>query len=185
MRAAQAAALALALAAQAPAATAADLRIDSTHSYAGFGVRLLWLHTIHGRFTRVSGSFEPQPDGRVVVAAQVAVDSLAMDSARLRRWVLAEEFFDAARYPTLRFVSAPVSRATLTHGGPLDGRMTLRGVTRPVQLQLEPADCEVGVCTIEAHGEVQRSDFGMRNHHTVLSDRVALALSIALAREPG
>ena len=184
MRPARTAALALALAALVPAATAA-LRIDSAHSYAAFGVRLLWVHTIHGRFTQVSGSLAPRADGRVVVAAQVAVDSLAMDSPRLRRWVLAEEFFDAAHYPTLRFVSEPVPRATLAHGGTLAGRMTLRGVTRPVQLELAPAQCTASACTIEAHGEVQRSDFGMRNHHTVLSDHVALALSIALEREPG
>jgi hypothetical protein len=32
---------------------------------------------------------------------------------------------------------------------------------------------------------VQRGDFGMGSHHTVLSDRVGLALSIAIVRAPG
>lgn len=148
-------------------------------------MRLLWVHTIHGRFTHVSGSLQPRADGRVVVDAQVAVDSLTMDSPHLRRWVLAGEFFDAAHYPTLRFVSAPVVRTTLTTGGTLAGQLTLRGVTRPVQLELAPAQCAADACTIDAHGEVQRSDFGMRSHHAVLSDRVALTLSITLQRGPG
>ncbi|NUR21965.1 YceI family protein [Frateuria sp.] len=159
-------------------------RIESPPSHVDFGVRLLWLHTIRGRFEQLAGAIEPRADGRVVVDASVAVDSLAMPSQRLRRWVLAGEFFDAARYPTLRFVSAPVARAVLDDGGALDGQLTLRGVTRPVRLELLPARCTADACTIEAHGQLRRSEFGMTDHHAVLSDRVELTLSIAIARMP-
>lgn len=178
--------VALWLLAGVPQTFAADLwRIQSPPSHADFGVRLLWLHTVHGRFERISGMVAPGPDGRVVVDARVAVDSLAMDSARLRRWVLGEEFFDLAHHPELRFVSAPTARRTLDEGGTLAGELTLRGVTRPVELDLLPAHCTADACTIEARGQLMRSDFGMRGHHTVLSDRVELALSIAIARTPG
>jgi polyisoprenoid-binding protein YceI len=98
--------------------------------------------------------------------------------------VLDEEFFDAAHYPTLHFVSAPVSRHALDEGGALEGRLTLRGVTRPLRLELLPAHCTADACLIEARGELDRSDFGMGAHHAVLSDRVRLALSIAIARTP-
>jgi polyisoprenoid-binding protein YceI len=149
-----------------------------------FGVRLLWLHTIHGRFAQLDGMIQPRGDGRVVVDASVAVDSLVMESQRLRRWVLAGEFFDAARYPTLRFVSLPVPRKALDEGGMLDGQLTLRGITRPVRFELLPARCTADACMIEAHGQLKRSEFGMVDHRAVLSDRVELALSIAIARTP-
>lgn len=183
MRAAAVIAL-LGLALAAHAAPSRVWHIRSPPSHADFGVRLLWLHTIHGRFEHVAGTVEPRTDGRVVVNARVAVDSLAMDSPRLRRWVLAEEFFDAARYPTLHFVSAPVARSALDGGGTLEGRLTLRGVTRPVRFQLLPARCTADACTIEAHGKLERSAFGMTGHRAVLSDQVRLALSIAIARAP-
>jgi polyisoprenoid-binding protein YceI len=167
-------------------AFAADLwRIQSPPSHVDFGVRLLWVHTVHGRFEHISGVVAPQPDGRVVVDARVAVDSLAMDSARLRRWVLGEEFFDLPHHADLRFVSAPTALRTLDEGGTLAGELTLRGVTRPVELDLSPAHCTADACTILAQGQLLRSDFGMRGHHTVLSDHVELALSIAIARTPG
>lgn len=159
-------------------------RIESAPSHADFGVRLLWLHMIRGRFEQVAGTVVPRADGRVVVDASIAVDSLAMDSPRLRRWVLDEAFFDAAHYPTLHFVSAPVARATLDDGGALDGQLTLRGVTRPVRFELLPARCTADACTIQARGQVRRSAFGMDDHRAVLSDHVQLALSIAIARTP-
>ncbi|HEV2540607.1 MAG TPA: YceI family protein [Frateuria sp.] len=177
----------VALLALAPAVYAAPShrwRIESPPSHVDFGVRLLWLHTIHGRFERLDGAIEPLGDGRVVVDARVAVDSLSMDSQHLRRWVLAEEFFDAARYPTLRFVSAPVPRTALDDGGALEGQLTLRGITRPMRFELLPARCTADACTIEAHGRLTRSEFGMAGHRAVLSDLVELALSIAIARAP-
>lgn len=174
----------LALAPAAPAAPSHRWRIESPPSHVDFGVRLLWLHTIRGRFGQVSGAVKPHGDGHVVVDASVAVDSLVMDSQRLRRWVLSAEFFDAAQYPTLRFVSAPVPRTALDEGGTLDGQLTLRGVTRPMRFELLPARCTADACMIVARGQLKRSAFGMVDHRAVLSDRVELALSIAITRAP-
>lgn len=174
----------LALAFAAHAAPARVWHIKSPPSHVDFGVRLLWLHTIHGSFVQVDGTVEPRADDRVVVDARVAVDSLAMDSQRLRRWVLDEEFFNASQYPTLHFVSVPVARRALDDGGALDGRLTLRGVTRPVRFQLLPARCTADACMIQARGELRRSEFGMTARHAVLSDHVQLALAIAIARAP-
>ncbi|MGN2243615.1 YceI family protein [Frateuria sp. GZRR33] len=158
--------------------------IQSPPSHVDFGVRLLWLHTIHGRFGTITGTVEPRADDHVVVDARIALDSLSMDSQRLRRWVLDEEFFDAAQYPALHFVSVPVARRALDGGGALDGQLTLRGVTRPVRFELLPAHCTADACTIQARGELKRSEFGMTAHRAVLSDRVQLALSIAITRAP-
>ena len=171
----------------APAAHASPVRvwhIESAPSHVDFGIRLLWLHTIRGRFEQIAGTVVPRADDRVVVDARVAVDSLAMDSQRLRRWVLDEEFFDAAHHPTLHFVSVPVARGALDEGGTLEGELTLRGITRPVRFELLPARCTADACLIEAHGELRRSEFGMTGRRAVLSDHVELALSIAIARAP-
>lgn len=163
------------------------LRIDDAHSLAQFGVRLLWLHTVKGRFAHLEGNVTPLPDGRLMIDAHAAVESLAMSSARLRRWALAADFFDAAHYPTLRFVSAPITLAALEHGGTLSGELTLHGHTRPVRFELAPASCQrlAATCRIEASGHLQRSAFGIKGHRHVLADTVALALSITLEHAPG
>jgi len=166
------------------AAPAADYRIDNARSHAEFRVRLLWVRHISGRFTRIQGEVNLNPlRDTAVVQATVDVDSVAMTSSRLRRWVLDPEFFDARRFPTIQFVSAPLPVRALDQGGPLPGWLTLRGVTQPVEFRLEPGHCTLRrntACQIEVRGEIQRSDYGMSSHSTVVSDTVELGLNITL-----
>lgn len=166
------------------AAPTMSYRIDSADSQAVFGVRLLWLHEISGRFRHIDGAVMAGPaDGTVVVHANIAVDSVTMDSQRIRRWVLARDFFDAADYPFIRFISDPLPLTTLEHGGPLPGRLSLRGVTAPMSFTLHPlycADSPPVRCRISLNGALQRGDFGMITHRATLSDRVELNLAITL-----
>ncbi|MEP6898871.1 MAG: YceI family protein [Rhodanobacter sp.] len=168
-----------------------DFHIDQVRSHADFGVRLLWVHTVTGRFTDIQGDVNLDRSGMATVDVRIGVDSVAMGSARFRRWVLAPEFFDAARHPSARFLSDPVPFNRLVSGGILDGQLSLRGITRPIRLELLPADCATitarawaWACTIEARGVVSRSDFGMTSHGTSLSDQVHLDLLIALDPTP-
>lgn len=161
----------------------AGYRIDSARSQAVFGVRLLWLHEISGRFRHIDGAVLAGPDdGTVIVRANIVVDSVTMDSSRMRRWVLAPDFFDAAEYPFIRFVSDPLPLATLEQGGQLPGRLSLRGVTAPMSFTLHPLHCASvpPVCRISLNGALRRSDFGMIAHRATLSDRVELNLAITL-----
>lgn len=172
-----------ALALAAPAARSTDYRIAADRSHADFAVRLLWLHTISGRFMQINGRIRLDPHGLATVDARIAVDSVAMDSARFRRWVLAPEFFDAAQYPVIHFISEPIPLALLSTGGTLDGRLSLRGMTQPIRFELQPAACgaiTTAGCVIEAHGTLSRNAFGMNTHRTALSDQVQLGLWIAL-----
>ncbi|MFC4765425.1 YceI family protein [Dyella koreensis] len=163
---------------------AADYRIDPLRSYADFGVRLLWLSQVEGRFERIDGevTLSAQHD-MALVDARIAVDSIRMDSDRFRRWVLAPEFFDLQHYPAIHFVSEPVPLRSLQQGGELFGALTMRGVTRPAHFELLPSHCPLDApqqCKIELRGTVQRSDFGMTGHRTALSDQVSLGLLIAI-----
>jgi polyisoprenoid-binding protein YceI len=164
-------------------AAAADYRIAPAESHADFAVRLLWLHTIDGRFTDITGRVHVDARGMATVNASIRADSVVMDSERFRRWTQAPEFFDAARYPVIHFVSRPVALSMLTSGGPLEGMLELRGMTRAVRFQLQPAHCQSlasATCVIRAEGSISRSAFGMHGHHASLSDPVDLGLSIRL-----
>ena len=171
----------------APAARSMEYRINPAHSDAEFGVRLLWLQTISGRFTKIAGEVKLDASGLATVDARIVTSSIVMRSPRLRRWVLEPDFFDAQDYPTIHFLSQPVTFSMLNTGGAMDGQLTLRGITRPVRFELEPSHCEPTTeqtCVIEARGTVSRSAFGMGQHRTALSDEVQLGLLIALDHTP-
>jgi polyisoprenoid-binding protein YceI len=171
----------------APTARAMDYRINSARSDAEFGVRLLWLKTITGRFTQIAGEVKLDDHGLATVDARITASSIQMASDRLRRWVMAPDFFDALQYPTIRFLSQPITFSMLTTGGVLQGQLTLRGVTQPMRFELLPAHCTPSVrqtCLIEARGSLSRTAFGMASHRTALSDQVQLGLLIALEHTP-
>jgi len=158
--------------------------IDGARSQAVFGVRVLWLHTISGRFAHIVGVLTPNPSGTTaVVNASIAVASVEMESARTRRWMLAPDFFDAEHYPDIHFISDPVPLTALEHGGDITGHLSMRGRIRPVRFALLPSRCSLSLpkqCTIEVQGSVQRADFDMSSYRGALADRVDLSLEIAL-----
>jgi polyisoprenoid-binding protein YceI len=171
----------------APAASSMDYRINPMRSDAEFGIRLLWLQTISGHFTQIAGEVKLDDHGLATVDARITADSIVMNSDRLRRWVMAPDFFNAVQYPTIRFLSQPITFAMLTSGGVLQGQLTLRGVTQPMRFELQPAHCTLSTeqtCVIEARGSLSRSAFGMNTHRTALSDQVQLGLLIALEHAP-
>lgn len=164
-----------------------DYRIDSATSQATFQVHVFWLESVNGHFSQVAGDVVPGPrPDSWVVNADIPVDSVAMPSKRLRRWVLAPDFFDATHHPIIHFVSDPIGQEQLDQGGTLSGYITVRGVTAPVRFIVQPAHCEhlaAAPCRIQLSGRVHRSTFGMTSDRLALSDSVDLNLSITLQRE--
>lgn len=153
-------------------------------SYAAFSVRLLWLKHIRGRFEKLYGQLDWSPDQHQgVVRAWIDATSARMRSTRYRRMLLGPGFLDVEKYPRIHFVSDPIGRHLLHHGGGLRGLLSMHGATRPFTFTLQPSNClapETTVCILRLHGSVQRSRFGIRQHSTILSDRVQLDLVIVL-----
>ena len=165
---------------------AADLRIDSSRSRAEFSVRLLWVSTVAGSFDGIRGDVVIDPKTRTaVVRADLETESIHMESSRLRRWVLAPEFFDSEHHPNIHFESSPTPLALFSGGGTVEGSLTLRGITRPVTFRLAPNNCNnaaMAGCVLHLQGTIDRTDFDMRGRRGALADRVNLGMAIVLAK---
>lgn len=157
------------------------LRIDSQRSHAEFSLRAMLLMVVSGQFTAVSGSvtFDRERDVGWV-DARIDANSLVMSSAERKQWARSDEFFDSARHPEIRFVSEPISRTLMRDGGPLRGRLSLRGIDRNLELTVSPTDCDEpgSGCPLHVRGGISRSDFGMTSKRAVLGDRVTLDISV-------
>jgi len=166
-------------------AAAADLRIDAARSKAEFTVRLLWVTTVTGHFEGIRGDLTTDPaTATAVVRADLDTENIRMESARLRRWVLAPEFFDAEHHPHIHFESSPTPLTLLSQGGDVAGQLTIRGVTRPVTFRLLANRCPPEAmqgCVLQLQGLIDRTDFGMLGRRGALSDRVNLGMAIVLS----
>jgi polyisoprenoid-binding protein YceI len=149
-----------------PGYTAGTWDIDPTHSEVAFTVRHLMVSKVRGRFTRFSGSFVTGADP-LDSSVQATIDLGSIDTANADRdaHIRSADFFDVEQHTELTFSSTGV-RQEGDHFV-VDGDLSLRGVTKPVSLQLEVngfqpttpfGDSRVG---FSATTEINRDDFGV------------------------
>lgn len=158
------------------------LTFDAAQSLAEFEVRVMWLIPVHGRFGALRGAITiDRFHGSASVDARIDVNDVHMRSAGNEAWVKSAEFFDAAHYPQIQFVSDAFAVTRLKSGGPIDGVLTIRGVARQARFELAASACPDAIartCPVEATGTIRRSDFGMRSRRGALSDKVQLDFSV-------
>src|SRR5687768_11698665 len=110
--------------------------IDASHSDVSFSVRHMMVSKVRGRFGAFSGEIvtgETLADSTVTAT----IDATSIDTNNEQRdgHIRSADFFDVEAHPQWTFRSTGVR----TDGGDIvvDGELTLKGVTRPVSLELE------------------------------------------------
>jgi polyisoprenoid-binding protein YceI len=110
--------------------------IDPIHTDIGFTVRHMAVSKVRGRFDTFEGALdiaEDPADSRV----SVAIDAGSVDTRDETRdnHLRTNDFFDVENHPTWKFESTAVHSVGSTEWK-VDGDLSIRGVTRPVTLDV-------------------------------------------------
>lgn len=110
--------------------------IDPAHSAVSFSARHLMAAKVRGSFKAFSGSIDIA-DTPETSAVTVSIDAASIDTGVEDRdnHLRSADFLDAENHPTLDYASSAVRQ--VTGGYEMDGTLTIRGVTRPVTLELQ------------------------------------------------
>lgn len=166
--------------------------IDPVHSSIGFSVRHLVVSKVRGTFQTFSGAIVVAEDGTPSVTAEIAIDSINTNNEQRDGHVKSADFFDAEKYPTATFRSTGVRANGENYV--LDGDFTLKGITRPISLDLEFNGVNPGmghgeVAGFEASVVVNRKDFGididmpLETGGAVVGDKVTITLEIEALKQ--
>ena len=179
----------LVVAASGPLA-AGEYQIDSSHSTIGFQVRHMAISKTNGNFEDYTGSFsfEPGNPGSWSCEAVIQVASINTNNQKRDDHLRSDEFFDVANFPTLTFKSTGVAMENDSEGV-LKGDLTIHGVTRPVELDLEILGTVTDPWGNERAGfsatlKINRKDYGLKYHSVmeagglVVGDEVKITLEI-------
>lgn len=160
--------------------------VDAGRSSVRFEVRHFRVSRVRGGF----GSFACRLESGDRLRVDGSVDSASIDTGdpvrdgRLR----SDEFLDSARHPGIAFTA---DRAAVGVGGwRIEGELTIRDVTRPLELRASPVERPDGAMGIAARGKLSRRDFGLEwdalveAGRLVVSDRVDIAIDVALVPAP-
>jgi polyisoprenoid-binding protein YceI len=166
--------------------------IDPVHSSIDFSVRHLMVSKVRGEFETFSGTITVAPDGTPSVAAEIDIASLNTGNEQRDGHVKSADFFDAQRYPVATFTSNSVRASGDAYL--LDGSLTLKGVTKPITLDLEfngvsPGQGYGEISGYEASIMLSRRDFGidldlpMETGGAVVGDKVTITLAIEAVKQ--
>ena len=161
--------------------------IDPGHTEVGFVGRHFMLTKVRGRFSDVTGTIQvgERPEDTIV---DVTIGTASVSSGDHTRddHLRSADLFDVDNHPTASFRSTATQWGGRT--GSLTGDLTIKGITRPVTLQVEylgqvrdPWDGERIV--FSASGRVSRDDWGVSWNMPLASGGVLVSREIDLALE--
>ena len=113
-------------------------RVDGNHTVLGFKASTL-LFDVPGRFDRFKADIQGDPDTLAGASIHLELDARSINTANRKRdeHLRSADFFDAARYPRITFISSQVRR----EGDKVlvKGVLTLHGVARELEVPFVPA----------------------------------------------
>lgn len=167
--------------------------LDMSHSEIGFTVRHAGISKVRGRFTEATAEARVH-ESLADASLHATVKTASFDSGDANRdgHVRGADFFDVENHPEMTF------RATTIEGSgedyTLTGDLTIRGVTKPVELEVEFTGVAVDPfgatrAGFSAEAEISRKAFGLTWNAALeaggflVSDKVKIVLEAALVKQ--
>jgi polyisoprenoid-binding protein YceI len=170
-------------------------QVDTAHTTVEFAVRHLMISTVKGRFTGVQGTVTMPDEDPARARVEVTIDAASISTGNEQRdqHLRSPDFLDVARFPTLTFRSTKVEPLGSDQFR-LTGDLTIKGVTRPVELVVTREGAVKDPwggyrAGFTATGKLRRSDFGITWNQMIeaggvaVGDEVKLAIEVELVRE--
>lgn len=171
-------------------AWAGDLyKIDPEHTFSYFEYNHWGLSLQRGRFDKSLGTIELDLAARTgSIDLQIETASVSTGSDIFNKILGSDNFFDAASYPKIIFKSTSMQ---FNEERPVrvDGELTIKGVTRPVSLEITRFECRFMLiylkqaCGANGFTKILRSDFNIGRYVPFVSDEVTLYFSVEGIRE--
>jgi polyisoprenoid-binding protein YceI len=172
------AALALGVLAQTPVVAAANWRIDPARTHIAFAIDAVGYPRTHGQFRKFTGriAVDSEHPDKSSVSFHVQSQSVDAGSASFDDYLRSDAFLNAARFPSIDFVSSSVAKVD-DHTVRVTGELTLLGVTHPLSVDVEVQREEAGRLAFLAKTNIDRLEFGMNTGFPLVARDVQLVIS--------
>ena len=175
------------------AIAAEQYTLDAAHSQLIFRIRQ-YVSVVTGKFTDFTGTvtFDSARPESSRVEAKISVKSIDTGIAARDHHLLAADFFDAEKYPTMSFRSNSVQK-TGEQVADVQGELTMHGKTQPVVIRVEllsPAKSASDTLSWKVTAHLRRSEFGLRWNPVIeaasgISDDIDIQMRITTPTHPG
>jgi len=171
-------------------------QIDSAHSEINFTVRHMMISNVRGRFEKFTGSVNLDEQTPANSTVDVIIDTTSINTREEKRdaHLRSPDFFNVEQYPSMSFKSTRVEVLDESHGR-LHGDLTIRGVTRPVVLDVEYAGMSKSPWGTTSAGftastRINRKDWGLEWNVALetggwlVGDEIKIDIDLELVKQP-
>lgn len=169
--------------------------IDPSHSEIQFKVKHLVVTTLTGKFERFNATLETINNSfeNATITFEADVDSINTNNADRDNHLKSDDFFNAALYPKIKFVSSSFTKSD-ENTYKLVGDITIRDITKTIELKVEYGGSIVDPwgntkAGFEINGKISRKDFNLKwnvlteTGGAVVSDEVKLNLNVEMHKQ--
>jgi polyisoprenoid-binding protein YceI len=158
--------------------------LDAAHGKITWSVNHLGFSTYYGQFVNVQAELklDPANPSASTLTATIPLTDVDSNSDGLDTHLQTADFFDTANHPTATFVSRSITiDADDPNEADVLGDLTIRGVTRPVTMEVEfnqagPSMGNTYKVGFDGEATIKRSEFGVNYALPAVSDEVKLHL---------
>ena len=171
-----------------------SLSFDMPHSYVGFSARHMVVSTVKGQFSDFTGNvfYDAENIENSTVEASINVASIDTRNEMRDNHLRSSDFFAMEEFPTITFKSKSVE-ARDEHFVAV-GDLTIRGVTKEVELEFELIGPVAGMQGEQRYGangwlEIDRRDYGVNWNKTldgggmVVSNKIKIDINMELVSQ--
>jgi polyisoprenoid-binding protein YceI len=157
--------------------------LDPAHTSAAFTVRHAGISKARGQFTDVEGQLVVAEGGQdLAFTATLKTESVSTSNADRDGHLKSADFFDVENFPEITF------RSTELKGDTLRGELTIRDITKPVELEFSyegAATDPFGIYRAGFTGEtkISRKEFGLTWNAALEAGGVLVADDVKIAIE--
>lgn len=165
-------------------AATVDYKIDPTHTATVFSWNHLGFSTPSANFTDIQGtiSVNNEHPEQSSVSVNIPVKSINTNVAIFDTKLQEAEWFNAAKYPNIRFKSTKVETSD-NKNFKISGELSIKGITQPVVLnavlnqQAQHPMLKVPAIGFNASTTIKRSDFNIAAYAPAVSDMVEIQIT--------
>jgi polyisoprenoid-binding protein YceI len=167
---------------------AGTYQLDAAHKRIGFVVRHLMVSKVRGNFAEADATVTIAEDPlQSSVTASITTASVQTGNVDRDNHLRTGDFFEAEKYPTITFRSTGIK----SHSGAefvLDGELTIKDVTKPVELVVEFEGATTSpygqaLFGFSASTEIDREDWGLTYNMALESGGVMIGKKVKIEIE--
>lgn len=168
---------------------ASSYSVDNAHSNVGFTVKHMMVTNVHGKFTSYDAKVEFDDATKTFKKLVANIDTNSIDTGIEKRdnHLRSDDFFAVEKFPKMTFEMT--SYKADGDDGKMTGNLTIRGITKPVVLEVEDIAILGDKVGFSLEGKINRQDFDLKWNKAIelggvaVSDEVKIKVDIEAKKQ--